>query len=194
MLLRHQPRHPSLESCNGKCLFKNWRLSVITIPYLNLINWLSHLTSDSSDFVHLSVNDITEPIKLVIIIKKLFDKRQQSQSFNVRFRFLQSGFSLHLIHAFFFKHSLNKAFAFSPLKRLVSEIKSLIRKSNTNITTQNKLKIRQKARDGNVCKHRQIFVVSLDLKEQTTISLYLQATVTNSVSEYKTFPGYIAGK
>ena len=51
---------------------------MITIPYLNLINWLSHLTSDSSDFVHLSVNDITEPIKLVIIIKKLFDKRQQA--------------------------------------------------------------------------------------------------------------------
>lgn len=80
------------------------------------------------------------------------------------------------------------------LQALVSEIKSLIRRSNTNITTQNKLKIRQKARDGNVCKHRQIFVVSLDLKEQTTISLDLQATVANSVSEYKTFPGYIAGK
>lgn len=108
--------------------------------------------------------------------------------------FNQVVFLLHLIHAFFFKHSLNKAFAFSPLQRLVSEIKSLIRRSNTNKTTQNKLKIRQKARDGNVCKHRQIFVVSLDLKEQTTISLYLQATVANSVSEYKTFPGYIAGK
>ena len=45
------------------------------------MNWLSHLTSDSSDFVHLSVNDITEPIKLVIIIKKLFDKRQQAKAY-----------------------------------------------------------------------------------------------------------------